>query len=248
MPYLTSVDGTNITISGHHTFYYSNKYTMRTSSGSYTDLHVSNTCTNLAETFSRSSLTSNITIDDVKHFISTAIPTDNSITNISRMFFNNFGIVYGPNELTTDLKGTTSKYIDMSKFTKVTNAEATFSQCNITAYNRQMFNFGASSINLKAFCEANGGGIVYTTLDLLTDVISRITSIFGTAYDNNHTFAFFSTETGELIPSNETIYLKEFLNPGGVSPSKLTSLDRINLYTGQTFDLTDTFNSNWASL
>ena len=248
MPYLESVDGTNIIISGHHTFYYSNKYAMRTSSGSYTDLHVSNTCTNLAETFSRSSLTSNITIDDVKHFISTAIPTDNSITNISRMFFNNFGIVYGPNELTTDLKGTTSKYIDMSKFTKVTNAEATFSQCKITAYNRQMFNFGASSINLKAFCEANRDSIVQTTLDLLTDVISIITSIFGTVYDNNHTFAFFSTETGELIPSNETIYLKEFLNPGGVSPSKLTSLDRINLYTGQTFDLTDTFNSNWTSL
>ena len=97
MPYLTSVDGTNITISGHHTFYYSNKYTMRTSSGSYTDLHVSSNCTNLTETFSRKNVISNITIDDVKHFISTAIPTNNSIIDISRMFFNNKGITYGPN-------------------------------------------------------------------------------------------------------------------------------------------------------
>ena len=132
----------------------------------------------------------------------------------------------------SDLKGTTSKYIDMSKFTKVTNANATFGCCNITAYNRKMFNFGASSISLRAFCMAAGGGIVYTTLDLLTDVVGRMTSIFGSVYDEEITLAFFSTETGEPISSDETIYLKEFFNPGGVSPSKLTSLDRINLYTG----------------
>lgn len=128
----------------------------------------------------------------------------------------------------SDLKGTTSKYIDMSKFTKVTNADATFGYCNITAYNRKMFNFGASSISLRAFCIAAGGGIVYTTLDLLTDVVSRMTSIFGSEI----TLAFFSTETGEPISSDETIYLKEFFNPGGVSPSKLTSLGGINLYIG----------------
>ena len=252
LPNLQTLEGTNIIISGQQTFYQSNNYALRTSSGGYTDLHVSSSCTNLSQTFARSNITNNITREDVKHFISTAIPSSNRITNIYRMFFYNTGITYTLDDFKQDLTASATNYIDMTKFNRVTDARSVFGYCAIQAYNKNMFNFGTNNLNMQGFCEPHSSitSSVYTTIDLLENIISKVTYVLGTVdgADQEMTLVFVNPNTGEIIPSTETIPFKDFFNPNGIAPSRLVSLQRIFVSSNQRFNLTGTFTAAWTSL
>lgn len=250
LPNLQTVDGTNIIIGGHHTFYYSPNYALRTSTGDYTDLHVSSSCTSLEGTFRRANESTNITRDDAKHFINTAIPSRNNITSIKYLFFNNTGITYNLDDFKSDLTSDAQNYIDLTKFNKVRDATGAFGYCGITAFNRDMFNLGGTTLYLTGFCEplSSVSTTVYTTVDLLTNVISKLLNVFDTNGDQEITMVFVDPDTGEIIPSSQTIAFKDFLNPGGVAPSRLTSLNRVFVSSNQKFDLTDTFTAAWTSL
>lgn len=248
---LETLDGTNLTITGSSVFYGCNKYAMRTSTGSYTDLHVSSSCTSLANLFRKDVYTStiqNITRDDVKHFIETAIPSSNSITSINAMFFYNPEISYKVADFREDLTEGTQNYINMSKFNKVTNAQNAFARCDIAAINKDMWNFGGSSIDMYGFSAPNSAQSIYVTIDSLTNIISKVTKLFGTYDNQRNAYIFLDSETGEIIPQTQDIPLKDFFNPGGKSPSKLIELDRFNPSSSQTIDFTNTFTSAWTSL
>lgn len=248
---LTSLDGNNIQIVGRAVFNQCNQYNMRTKEGGYTDLHVSSSNTDISSLFRRQIPVSNITIDDVKHFIETAIPSDNNITNISNLFYNNEGIIYGLDQLKADIVEHANNYIDMTKFSKVTDATQAFALCKITAYSKDMWNLGSSSgINLKAFCEPLNSNTptIYTTIDLLQNVVSKVTRFFDSYYIQRIPITFIDNTTGEIIPQATEIKLKDFFNPGGTPPSKLQVLRCFFLNTDQTFDFTDTFTAAWTSL
>lgn len=245
---LQSLDGTNIKLTGAQIFYNCNNYRMRTSTGNYSDLKVPDSVTDISGLFQQGIITKLITIEDVKHFISTAISSKNNISNISYLFYKNAGIIYNQVDFKSDLIGSSNKFINMSKFSKVTDARNAFSYCKINCYNSNMWNFGSSTgVNLYAFSEPYNESIVYTTIDLLTYIISKVTSLFGTKENSRIRFEFVDS-TGEIISPTEEIKMKDFFNPRGVAPSKLTSLTRFFLSTNQTFDFTDTFTAAWTSL
>lgn len=246
---LETLDGTNLTITGGGVFYGCNRYKMRTSSGSYTDLHVSSSCTSLSNLFRRTADYEDyrITRDDVKHFISTAIPSSNNIKDISYLFFYNVGIEYTLEDFKDDIVNSTGNYIDLSKFNKVTNASNAFARCSMVAINKNTWNLGSTSgINMSAFQDPNSGSQIYVTIDSLTNIISKVTSLFGTWSNSRPSWTFIDNITGET--REDDIPLKDFFNPGGVAPSKLTTLTRFYPNANQTIDLTDTFTSSWTSL
>ena len=246
---LETLDGTNLTITGGGVFYGCNKYKMRTSSGSYTDLHVSSSCTSLANLFRKGAYYEDycITRDDVKHFISTAVPSSNNITDVSYMFFGNNGITYTLDDFKEDLVNSAGNYINLSKFNKVTNATCMFCQCGIIAINKNMWNFGSSNgVNMTAFQEAVNSSVVYVTIDSLQNIISKVTQLFGNYLNVRPSMIFLDNITGET--RTDDIPLKDFFNPSGVSPSKLVTLSRFFPSTSQTIDMTDVFTSAWTSL
>lgn len=248
LSFLQSLDGTNIKLTGSNIFYNCNKYRMRTSTGSYSDLKVPDSVTNISGLFQQGIITELITIEDVKHFISTAISSKNTIDNISYLFYKNAGIIYNQVDFKSDLIGSSNKFINMSKFNKVTDARNAFAYCKINCYNSNMWNFGSSTgVNLGAFSEPYNENIIYTTIDLLTFVISKVTNLFSSKENSRIRFEFVDN-TGEIISPTEEIKLKDFFNPGGRAPSKLISLTRFFLSTNQTFDFTDTFTAAWTSL
>ena len=245
---LQSLDGTNIKLTGPQIFYNCNKYGMKTDTGNYSDLKVPDSVTDISGLFQQYIITELITIEDVKHFINTAISSKNSITNISYLFYKNAGIVYNRIDFISDLSGSTNNFINMSKFNKVTDARNAFAYCKINCYNSNMWNFGSNTgVNLGAFSEPYEENTVYTTIDLLTNIISKVTNLFSSKENSRIRFEFVDN-TGEIISPTEEIKMKDFFNPRGVAPSKLKSLTRFFLSTNQIFDFTDTFTAAWTSL
>lgn len=246
---LTSIDGNNIIICGSGVFNQCNEYNLRTKSGSYTDLHVGSEVTSINKLFRKSRSVDNITRDDVKHFIETAIEQDNSITDISYIFYNNHGIIYGLDEFKEDATQQKGNYIDLTKFSKVTNAVGAFGLCQISVYCKEMWNLGSSNgVDLYFFCEPSSKDVntIYVTTDTLQNVISKVTRIFGTYQAQRLSMTFIDSDTGNITTSE--IKIKDFFNPSGQAPIKLTTLSRFYLNTTQTFDFTATFNSAWVSL
>ena len=246
---LKSLDGENIQIDGSQIFYNCNAYALRDSNGNYSDLHVLPTVTSLAYCFYKTSATNYLlTLEDARHFIETAVPITNNITSVYRMFYQNRGIVYNLDSLKEDLAGGTN-YLNLTRFNKVTDARGMFGYCAITAYYKEMWNLGGSEVNLDYFCEpahdCNLDKTIHTTLDLLTNIISKVTILFGTA-NNNRYRTVFVDNSGNII--TDEIQLKDFFNPNGIAPSKLKELTRFYLDTTQIVDLKDTFTSSWSNL
>lgn len=252
---LLSINGGNIQIGGRGVFRNCQKYALKNDVGDYTDLRVKSSVTDLSELFYQSTPSDKITITDVKHFMSASVPDSNSVTNITNLFRNNYGIKYELKDLKSDLTTGSSNFIDLTKFNKVTNATGAFSSTQIVAWNKNMWNFGGASLNLSYFCEPMQAaqyndtvtGTIYLTIDLLTYVISKVTYLFSTSLNSRLRYIFVN-ESGEIIPESEEIKLKDFFNPGGVAPSKLVSLSRFYLHPNQVVDLSDTFTASWSSL
>ena len=241
---LQTVTGTNVQIAGTYVFQNCNKYGLKTIDGNYTDFHT--ITTDISGLFSYSATSTAITRDTAKHFITNCI--NPNVTNISYLFYGNTGIEYGLNEFRSDLANGTKNYIDLSKLVNVTNANCTFGKCKVRALHKNMLKFGGTSLTLNGFIDPiydESDNYIYATLDSLTNIITKVTYLFGT-YENNRYRYMFLDNTGNII--TEEIRLKDFFNPNGQSPTNLKTLSRFYLNTTQTFDLTDLFTSSWASL
>lgn len=201
-------------------------------------------------------VTSNVlSFADAKHFIKDCISKDmkSKITNMNSMFYGNYGMKYGLEEFKSDLLGNSTNYISFSEFTKVSDVRYMFTATNVRCFNKNMLNFGSSSITIDGFISPNANlddedkNLVYVTIDSLENIISKVTELFGT-YNNSRRQFTFLDENGNIIDKNTEIKLKEFFNPNGKAPVKLQSLTRFYLNINQTFDFTDTFTSEWGSL
>ena len=76
--------------------------------------------------------------------------------------------------------GTPKRYIDLSKFTNVTDVSSAFSWTSISALHPKMFSFGSnvSSISFGSFC-TGGSRTYYAPIDIFKDIIIR------TPFDEN---------------------------------------------------------------
>ena len=241
---LQKVTGTNIQLAGTNIFEDCKEFGLKTETGSYTDFHT--IVPNISSLFKYNQYSTAITIDAAKNFITNCVSDDT--TNIDYLFFGNKGIVYGLNEFKSDLANGTTKYINLSKLTKVTTAVCTFGACQIRALHKDMLNFGGSTLDLSGFIDpiyVTTDDYIYATLDSLSNIISKVTYMFSTYENNRHRYIFLDNK-GNTLTGN--IALKDFFNPNGQAPTKLKSLNRFYLNTYQTFDMTDVFTSSWVSL
>jgi hypothetical protein len=109
----------------------------------------------------------------------------------------------------------TKNYIDLSKLVNVTNANCAFGKCKVRALHKNMLKFGGTSLTLDGFIDpiyAESDDYIYATLDSLTNIITKVTYLFGTYENNRHRYMFLDN-IGNLI--TEEIRLKDFFNPNG---------------------------------
>lgn len=241
---LKKVTGTNIQLAGTSIFEDCKEFALKTENDTYTDF--TTIVPNIANLFRYNLTSTAITINDVKHFITNCVSSN--VTNIDYLFYGNLGIIYGIDEFKSDLANDTKNYITLSKLNKVTSAVCTFGRCNIKALNKNMLDFGGNTLNLNGFIDPQTPeehDYIYATLDSLDNIITKVTSLFGTYYNNRHRYIFLDAVGN---PITEEINLKDFFNPNGKVPTKLQTLSRFYLNTQQTFNLTDTFTSDWVSL
>ena len=243
---LKTVTGKNIKLGGAQVFLNCYNYTLKTESGTYTDLH--SVTSNLDGTFSMDRKTTTLKLEDAKYFFNNCV--DFNVTTINSIFYNNAGIVYNKDLFVQDLSTGSKNYIDLSKLTKLVSANYAFAATKINCFNKNMLNFGSSDgISLNAFIDSysenNEEYKQYATLDSLDNIITKVTNLFGTYYNNRHPFIFLDSKGNQL---SDTIKLADFFNPNGKSPSKLTTLSRFYVHKDQLIDLTGVFTSKWTSL
>lgn len=245
---LETVTGTNISLDGTYIFQNCTKYGLKDKDGNFTDFHTISA--DISGLFSYNPLSTAITTQAAQHFITNCI--DPAITkNISYLFFGNAGIEYTQRQFQFDLQPPSSHhYLSLNSLKQVTNADCAFARCNIRALHPGMLNFGGETISLNGFIDPDPDNkdspdYIYTTLNGLAYVISRVTNLFGTWQNNRHRYVFVD-RNGQFITN--TIKLKEFFCPSGNAPTNLKVLSRFYLNTFQTFDLTDMFTAEWSNL
>lgn len=253
---LQSVGGNNLKITGSGCFRNCYLYSMRDRNGDYTDFTVDESTTSLSYMFCMSNDYSNISIADVRHFFDNCVPENNSVAYTQYMFQCQAGIEYGLDDMIEDIANQDVEdyehhYISLIKLSKVTNATNMFNRCKITAFYKEMWNFGASQVNTTGFC-SYPNNTVYVTIDSLSNIITKATSLFqdNNTSDNCGNLCFVD-DSGSII--NGTVSLKDFFNPTvndvQYSPYNLVTLGlSIVNNTNQVIDFKDMFNSSWSSL
>lgn len=239
-------------ITGTSTFSSCPKYTMRDSTGGYTNLAVSSSITSLASTFSAGNTGGSLTLGAARQFVEHAVPNDNNVQDISGLFASQVNISYTATELGNDLLRSGHNYIDMSKFKKVTNVSSCFAWTGITAWHRKFFSFGSSipdgttsyTINTANYM-IRGSSEITVCIDVFTDIISKA-SRFGWSYaDGTRIPTFRVVNTSNQVLT--TLNLKDLFHPSSKHPvtSYLGYIDFASVHT--TINFTNLFD-NWSNL
>ena len=119
--------------------------------------------------------TANLTLTSIKNFID-RIPSQNIITNVSYMFTNQNKIEYGITSNNGSEYRSNKCGINLSKFTKVTNASYMFAKTKVIFFNKNIFkNFGVvDNVNFSGIFGQINGGTLYCTVDSLQYLMERI--------------------------------------------------------------------------
>ena len=246
---MRTLSGENILLNGTSIFSGCVAYTMKTAEGTYTDFKLSSTLTSLASMFN-SGRGGSINRDAANHFINNIVGDNASrITNISGMFSVQ-NISYTQADLQFDLgSGTPKRYIDLSKFTNVTDVSSAFSWTSISALHPKMFSFGSnvSSISFGSFC-TGGSRTYYAPIDIFKDIINKINILWNTSWPSEQYQYTMCIVNSSGNTRTDTIPLKDLLHPSSKNPSKITRLGGFTLATNQTWDLTDAFSYGWDAL
>lgn len=243
---LVTISGTNIYINSS-VFRNCSSYALLNKEGSYSDLTVESSVTDLSYAF----LGTLITWKEVKHIIDNIIPIENSITNISYMFAYCTLAVFSLEDLKTSISE--SSYPNFGKLSKVTDASYLFynpQNTGVNAINKNFMQLGSTEgCNYdQAFCTKDSLSILYVPIDLFQGTITKVTYLPFGAYNGRVTHITFVDSSGEILSSDSDIKMSEFLNPGGQSPTKLISLRYIQTTSQYTLDWTNTFTAAWVKL
>lgn len=228
---LTTISGGKAYITGPRTF----RYTPITRGLSH--LYITNNCKDLSETFkchedARDTLVNYLTKEEAWKFIDN-IPNDNNITNISLLFYCQSGIIY-TKETGFDEYKKNKCYINLDKFTKVTDISYAFGFTNIEFLNKYMFKeVGTKSTNPKGISMSNIFGSkvskFYTTIDGLENILPKTTAIDLTAtwWYWGRPIVIVNTD-GSI---NTTPNVAEFFNSDTYDTTNIRTISQVNFYT-----------------
>lgn len=237
---LQTIDATSLYI-GAHTFYNCFNYKGLNKSGGYTGLAVSPNTTSLNNAFERS----DVDIKFVANFFAHAIPKNNNVTNVSRMFCKTRVSFTQSDYQKCVANGAFTSPIDLSVLNKVTNAKQMFFQTGMNVHFKELYNFGSpSGCSYRQIFSAH---ISRMATDCFKYCVSKMTYWGGE--DDSYEFQIpMDPATGKDIPTSEIISAKDIWNPDGVSPKKLLSIWGFNISSSYKVDLSEMFNSSWTSL
>lgn len=242
---MRTLSGQKIILNGTGIFSNCGAFTMKTETGAWTNMEISNSLTSLNSMFS-TNVGSAITLEAARRFITNVVGSKASqITSMSSTFHGQSQIVYGLSQLRDDLRGS-SNYIDLSSFTNLSNVSGLFAWSGVRAIHKKMVAFGAN-VSTVSFSRFLFYGDLYMEIDALANVIDKIDYLWDSSPDYQRYISTLHIVNSNGVERTDTIPLKDFFHPGGKHPTRLVELSRFELAKGQTFDMADVFK-NWTSL
>lgn len=238
---LQTVDATSLYI-GPYTFYNCFNYKGLNKSGGYTGLKVSSGTTSLNNAFQRSG----VDLKFVANFFKQAIPKNNNVTNVSKMFMQTNVSFKQSDYKKCIVDGVFKSPIDASVLNKVTNANQMYLYTGVNVHFKELYNFGSPSG--CSYAQIFNAHTSRMATDCFKYCVSKMTNWGG---DDGSGFEFqipMDPVTGNDISTSETISAKDIWNPDGISPRKLRTISDFNISSSYKVDLSELFNSNWVSL
>lgn len=239
---LQTIDATSLYI-GPYTFHNCFNYKGLNKSGKYTGLAVNSNTTSLNNAFE----SSGVDIKFVANFFAHAIPKNNNVTNVSRMFMGTKVSFTQSDYRECIANGAFKSPIDPSILSKVTNADQMFFKTDMNVHFKELYNFGSpSGCSYSQIFNAHTSRMA---TDCFKYCVSKMTYWGGDDGEGGHGFQIpMDPATGNDISTSEVISAKDIWNPDGVSPKKLRCISNFNISNSYKVDLSEMFNSSWTSL
>lgn len=239
---LETIDAESLYIN-YNAFYDCTNFRGLNSNGGFADLKVNQNTQNLASAFYNTS----VDINFVSNFYKTAIPSNNSVTDIHSMF-NRANIIFDQNDyINCVIDGTFVSPINSSVLNKVKNASYLYWDTGLKVHFKELYNFGSDSGCDYSYMMS--GSVTYFTTDCFEYCVNKMTRWGGDDGIGGHQHQIpIDPTTGQLIPTSTIIKAKDIWNPSGVSPSKLQVINDFNIQNSYKLDLQGMFNSDWTSL
>lgn len=239
---LQTIDATSLYI-GPHTFRNCFNYKGLNNSGEYTGLAVNSNTTSLNNAFEGSG----VDIKFVANFFAHAIPENNNVTNVSKMFMRTKVSFTQSDYRKCIANGAFKSPIDPSILSKVTNANQMYLYTGMNVHFKELYNFGSpSGCSYSQIFSAHTSRMA---TDCFKYCVSKMTYWGGDDGSGGHEFQIpMDPTTGNDISTSEVISAKDIWNPDGVSPTKLRGISDFNISNSYKVDLSEMFNSSWTSL